>query len=271
MANTKTNRKFCFISGLPRSGSTLLCNIIAQNPRFHCNGMTSGIVDLLNSTRESWERIGRAQEWEDHDDARKRILRAMFYAYFEDSNEPVVFDKSRRWPSQIEMLEMILGTKAKIIVTVRDMRAIMSSWEKLWRKNKDSAPSNIPIEFVHSVEGRVKHWGSPKETTGWSYLGIQDAIQRGFEDRMLFVDFDRLTRSPEEQMKRIYSFIEEDHYKHNFNDIKQENIEKDPLAWMKDLHVIRQKLEPVEPDWLKILGPQAEGLADSNKLWLDRV
>ena len=33
-----------FISGLPRSGSTLLANLLAQNPRFHSTA-TSGILN----------------------------------------------------------------------------------------------------------------------------------------------------------------------------------------------------------------------------------
>lgn len=36
-------KKYYFISGLPRSGSTLLANILAQNPRFHATA-TSGIL-----------------------------------------------------------------------------------------------------------------------------------------------------------------------------------------------------------------------------------
>ncbi|HEX8778946.1 MAG TPA: sulfotransferase, partial [Rhodanobacter sp.] len=39
-------RKFHFISGLPRSGSTLLAAILKQNPRFRA-GMTSPLADIM--------------------------------------------------------------------------------------------------------------------------------------------------------------------------------------------------------------------------------
>ena len=39
-------RKFHFISGLPRSGSTLLAAILNQNPRFRA-GMTSPLADIM--------------------------------------------------------------------------------------------------------------------------------------------------------------------------------------------------------------------------------
>ena len=42
----KPARKFHFISGLPRSGSTLLAAILNQNPRFRA-GMTSPLADIM--------------------------------------------------------------------------------------------------------------------------------------------------------------------------------------------------------------------------------
>ncbi|HEY2623443.1 MAG TPA: sulfotransferase, partial [Dyella sp.] len=39
-------RKFHFISGLPRSGTTLLAAILNQNPRFRA-GMTSPLADIM--------------------------------------------------------------------------------------------------------------------------------------------------------------------------------------------------------------------------------
>ena len=41
-----SNRKFHFISGLPRAGSTLLAAILNQNPRFRA-GMTSPLADIM--------------------------------------------------------------------------------------------------------------------------------------------------------------------------------------------------------------------------------
>jgi sulfotransferase len=40
-------KQFHFISGLPRSGSTLLSALLLQNPRFHA-GMTSPVGTLFS-------------------------------------------------------------------------------------------------------------------------------------------------------------------------------------------------------------------------------
>ena len=42
----KSTRKFHFISGMPRSGTTLLAAILNQNPRFRA-GMTSPLADIM--------------------------------------------------------------------------------------------------------------------------------------------------------------------------------------------------------------------------------
>jgi sulfotransferase len=263
-------RKYHFVAGLPRSGSTVLCNILAQNPRFRSDGVTSGLLDLLVSVRDNWEQVLAFKNW-DVPETRKRVMREMFFSFFADSDHPVVFDKSRGWVAHIEMIETLLGSEVKILVPVRDMQAIIASWEKLWRKNKDLAPSNIPLASVQTVEERAKFWSSPTEPTGWAYLAIKDAIQRGFESRMLFIEFERLAHSPEHQMKRIYDFLGEDYFRHDFENIEQRNLEKDPMPWMKDLHKIRRKLEPLTSDWQRVLGPATENLAEANRLWMNRV
>jgi hypothetical protein len=84
---------------------------------------------------------------------------------------------------------------------------------------------------------------------------------------MLFLDFDKLTRDPAGQMKRVYKFMGENNFSHDFNHIAQKNLEADPVPWMKNLHVIRPALKPMEPDWEQVLGSPAAGLAHSNKLW----
>lgn len=262
-------KQYHFISGLPRSGSTILCNIIAQNPKFRCDGVTSGILDIIGTTRDTWEKVPEFHTWE-FKNAQKRVMQGVLEGFYNDTDHSVVFDKSRGWTAHIEMAETLLEKKAKVIVPVRDMRAIMSSWEKMFRKSKDLKAAGFPPN-IQTVEDRVKYWGGPGEPTGRAYLAIQDALQRGLEDRMLFVDFDKLCANPEYEMKRLYTFLNEEYYPHDFNNIEQKNLEKDQLPWMIDLHVCRRKLAPISHDWERILGRAADGAEEANNLWLFRT
>jgi sulfotransferase len=47
-------KTYHFISGLPRSGSTLLANVLAQNPRFETTA-TSSILGIISNIREQWD------------------------------------------------------------------------------------------------------------------------------------------------------------------------------------------------------------------------
>ena len=46
-------KRILFNSSLPRAGSTLLQNIVADNPDFHCTP-TSGFLDLLLGAKQSY-------------------------------------------------------------------------------------------------------------------------------------------------------------------------------------------------------------------------
>jgi hypothetical protein len=45
-----------FISGLPHSGSSMLCNILAQNTRFQTMA-TSGIMNIIFYVRNNWNKL----------------------------------------------------------------------------------------------------------------------------------------------------------------------------------------------------------------------
>src|SRR5688500_109458 len=126
------NKTYYFVSGMPRAGSTLLMNILAQNPRFHVTG-TSGIMDVIFGIRNTWDKHVEFQATPD-EDAKLRVMRGILDGFYANVDKPVVFDKSRGWLSLLEMAETILSHKAKVLVPVRDLREILASWEKLWRE-----------------------------------------------------------------------------------------------------------------------------------------
>ena len=95
-----------FVAGLPRSGSTLLCNILLQNPAIYASG-TSGIPEVLRGIRDGWELVSpfRAMTAADSRAALVGTLRGALHGYYDRIERPVVLDRSRAWPAYIEMLE----------------------------------------------------------------------------------------------------------------------------------------------------------------------
>jgi sulfotransferase len=128
--NSDCKMNIYFISGLPRSGSTLLANILAQNPRFHSTA-TSGILEILFMVRNGWDNVlefRAAVDRAENEVDKVRVLRGILEAYHTGRGRPVVFDKSRSWLAHLELAEKLLDRPAKVLVPVRD---VLASFERL--------------------------------------------------------------------------------------------------------------------------------------------
>ncbi len=258
-------KKFYLISGLPRSGSTLLCNILNQNPRFRATP-TSGVLQMLLAIRNNWNSIAAFSAVR-NEPAKLRVLRAMLVAFYEDVDKPVIFDKNRGWPGHFEMAEELLGYKPKMLVTVRDVRDVLASFEKLWRK--ESRTGRTPQERGHpeemkTITGRAEVMMRSKQPVGDSYNRMKDALQRGHGDSMHFVTFENLTSKPAEVMAEVYRFLGEEPFAHDFENVEQTTQEDDFFHGFTDLHTIRREVKPVPSDWREILGPFAESFGKFN-------
>lgn len=268
-------RTIHFVAGLPRSGSTLLCNILAQNPRFHATS-TSGILDIILLVRNQWDKLAEFQATK-NEAGKLRVLRGILDAYHDDPKnlKPIVFDKSRAWLGFVELAEMILERKAKVLVCVRDIRDVLASFERLSRQN--SATRQMPQEAENffkwqTLEGRCETWVAANQPVGIAYNRVKDALARGYRDRMHFIAFEKLTADPRGTMQKVYQFLEEEEYAHNFDHVEQVTWEDDDMHGIQGLHTIRNKVEPVSPQWPKYLNQALGDLyAKNNDLWKDYV
>lgn len=263
-----TDKIIHFIAGLPRSGSTLLCNILNQNPRFHATS-TSGILDIVLAIRNQWENVNefRASPNKAGKDA---VMRPILQNYYSTVERPVIFDKSRGWGGYMELAEHILQRKVKMLVPVRKITDVLCSFENLWRTQ--SHEWQFPQEKSHffewqTVEGRADVWMRNDEPVGIAYNRIRDALARGYRDRMHFVEFENLTVSPKETMEKVYEFLEEEPFEHDFDNVEQTTSEDDDIHGIPGLHVIRPKVLPVITDARGILGADTYKKYDNSEFW----
>lgn len=252
-------KQYYFISGLPRSGSTLLCNILNQNPKFHASS-TSSVLDAILMIRNNWDKFAGFKA-HPNEMAKLRVMRSVLTAYYDDVDREVIFDKSRGWPGYIAMYEELFGRKAKLLITVRDIRDVIASFEKLWRETSKTSLVSQEIKNgvnFQTVEGRSEVWLKTDQPIGSSYNRIKDALVRGYGDRMHFINFEDLTSKPKETMQKVYEFIGEPYFEHDFDNVEQTTVEDDKVHGFKDLHKIKNKVWPVKSEWKEILGEFAE-------------
>ena len=265
-----------FINGLPRSGSTLLCNLLGQNPNHHVTP-TSGLIELIMNIRANWKNYIEFRA-EGLEKAKPRILGALkgvMYGFFQDEFDKgkVVFDKSRGWLNYIENLEEVLGKKIKVLVTVRDVRAIVASFEKIYRKRgiEYEYPLGEAFFKCQTIEGRSDHLLSPGGVVGLAVNRVRDAINRGLGDRIIVVPYRNFTRNPKESIDHIHRVLELPEFDYNPDMVEQITYENDLWHGM-DLHRIQSKIAPTsDAPWEGILPPKyaeyvAKEYEDINKL-----
>jgi sulfotransferase len=263
-------KNFYFVSGLPRSGSTLLCNILAQNEDLFVSKATSGCHDVLFGVRNQWDKLIEHQAEGVDNDQLKRVLNSILNNYH-STDKNVVIDKGRGWLSLIEMVQFITGEIPKIIVPVRNVSEILSSFEKLWRKSTGQSQWNFEqSDYLKSqtVEGRCDIWSGMGQPVGLAYNRVKDAISRGYKNNLLFVEFDDLTNKPAQTLKKVYDYLDLPYYNHNFNNVEQYTQEDDDgVHRIPNLHKIRPQIVPVPHDSDKILGKFLVEKYSNLELW----
>jgi sulfotransferase len=244
-------KEIYFINGMPRSGSTLLCNILSQNPDFHATP-TSGLSDIVYDIHEIWQKNPSIKASETPE-KKLTVIRDLIYSYHRDHDRPVVFNKSRGWAPLVELLEMSLQRNVKILTTTRNLPSILASFEKLYRKELKMVDSPMQRNREMSIiSNRVNIWANG--VVGTTFNTIQDAFMRGYKDRFHLIDYDKLTTDPRGEMVKVYSFLEKSYFDHDFSNIVQYTFEKDIEHGFTDLHTIRPVVAPQKDDSREILG-----------------
>jgi hypothetical protein len=83
---------------------------------------------------------------------------------------------------------------------------------------------------------------------------IYDVVMRRIAQKCLFIKFEDFTANPEREIKKIYNYLEIPYYQHDFNNVTQFTFENDIFYRPFGDHSIRGKIEPVQEDYLKVLG-----------------
>lgn len=250
-------KKIFFNSSLPRSGSTLIQNLLAQNPDFYCTP-TSGLADLVLNSKATYNN-SQAMLAQNKDEMQLAFLNYVasgINGYFNGlTNKPFIVDKSREWGVNYGLINMV-NPEPKIICMVRDIRSIYSSMEKNFRKNphRENHVQDVPNLVGTTLNKRVDIWASGVPV-GVAIDRLQDVIQQGIAEKMLFVRYEDLMDNPENEMKRIYQYFGIPEYdKHDFENITQHTQENDIIHGIYGDHTLRPKFERKPDDFMDVLG-----------------
>jgi sulfotransferase len=230
------NKQYSFLSGLPRTGSTLLSSIISQNPKIHAEGI-SNISELLwsvfaasvNEKYDSWNEnilVGQKQE------SIRRVIRAIPDAYYQDVSKPFILDKNRSWifPQNLFTIKTFITNNPKVVVLIRPLEEVAASFIHLQRKN-GWQEENIFRDIVDDDGPVISH-----------VPGISLARQYN-QGEYLFVEYDDLVFETKKTLNLIYDFCEWPRYEHQLENIKRPFVQNDQYHNMNGLHDVRKNIE----------------------------
>jgi sulfotransferase len=220
---------FIALSGLPRTGSTLLSSILSQNPEIHAEGHSAVcqlMWDMQVSCENGWgnkaiRASGRTSVQED-------LIKEIPKIYYKDVTAKHILDKSRSWtlPDNVAMLRKYITDNPKIIVMVRPVDEIVQSFHNL-RKRNGLPPGSEEEIWIPDTEPLMR-----------PLAGVEYA-KKNNKGEYLFIEFDDFIDNPSKTINTIYDFCEWSKFKHWFTGIINPHIEDDTVWEIPNLHEVR--------------------------------
>lgn len=233
-------RKYHFISGLPRSGSTLLAAILNQNPRYSASisspvaALTQGLLEQTSATGEFYSMFD--------EERRKALLLNVFEGYYYDQpQDKTIFDTNRLWTSRLHQLQALFRS-IKVICCVRDPVYIMDSFERIYRKQEFTYSKIYSPASRQNVYTRCDAIASGTGPFGAAWASLKEAYYGENSKNLLIIDYESLCKNPASALRMLYDFLEEPHYDHSFNGLRYEQAEFDRNLGTAGLHTVEREV-----------------------------
>ncbi len=239
---------FVGVAGLPRAGSTLLTQLLAEHPDVHCEGHSSPLCNSLLATRRfiSDDPFMLSQLDVQFDATYAHLKTAMqgfLSGWYASTDKAVVVDKNRAWLHCIELL-LHLDPKAKLLISIRELGQIYGSIESQHQKT-------ILLDFIDHLAdfdrfGRADQLFAKDKAIGAPLSSIQ-AVQdlpQSVKDRLYFVKFEDLMAQPGETMNLVYTWLGLSPHKIDIKKLVVRPHESDSHYRYKYLHRQQGKIAP---------------------------
>jgi len=219
--------QFVALSGLPRTGSTLLSSILSQNPKIHAEG-NSAVCQLMWDMQQS---VANSEQIKaSNKDLTDKLVKPIPHTYYSDVKKSIVVDKCRSWtlPANMQMLNRYFDNTPKVIVLVRPMVEVVASFMSLRKANG-----------WEDLETGLLDDGS--EPIMRSLAGVEWARQNN-NGEFLFVSYDELVDNTQRSLDRIYEHCGWEAFEHNLDEIVNTHKEDDSVYGLQGQHDIRPQI-----------------------------
>jgi sulfotransferase len=234
------SKRFHFISGLPRSGSTLLSSLLRQNPAIYAR-VASPVFELVHAVQPKLSRQSEFYTFYDTK-VRQSVLKGLFESFYSGVEEQVIFDSNRLWTTRLPLL-LELFPDTILVCMVRDVQDILNSFERQFASNPLETTAAFAFTAGSSIYSRMDQlMNSEIGAVGLAWLGLREAWFGPHADRLVVVDYDRLVATPSNVLEMLGDKLQLPQHAYNFHDVSYSESEYDSNLGMPGLHSVRKTI-----------------------------
>ena len=229
-----------FISGLPRSGNTLLSSILNENPEIYATGKSSN-VEVFYRLYEMYN----SEYYKEYpeDTGLDNILFSYFETFYKNIKEKTVIERGD-WitPYNLQNLSTYVPNKLKIIIMTRNIPDIIRSFIAVSNRNPNYYLNTEYENFKNNLNYKSELDFKVDLIMNNNHLkNMISSIQilKNNKD-FLFVDYDDFVDNPYDILEKIYKYLDLPIFIHDLTDIKQLEGYQDYL-FFNDTHTIEQR------------------------------
>ncbi|MGK7891476.1 MAG: sulfotransferase [Leptolyngbyaceae cyanobacterium] len=207
----RLNHQLLCVSGLPRAGSTLMCQLLGHHPDLYCTGHSSPLCQALTGLRYSLSDNDflRSQLDVDFDLTYERLgnaFRGFMAGWFAETEQQWVVDKNRGWLHHVELLHSLVPD-FRMVVCVRELGQVYGSVESQHQKT-------ILLDFPDHLANFSRYGRADKLFGDEGVIGsplrsleaLQD-IDAPLQQRLYYVVFEHLMQEPVTVMQGIFEWL----------------------------------------------------------------
>ena len=205
------NKQLLFLVAQPRSGNTLFASIMNQNPEIAAtpNSITLEIMKDLFLLKQK----DVFQNYPDHKSL-DNVLDVVYETYYKDWPQRIIIDRGPvMTPGNFQLMQKHFKRPFKCIVLLRDLMDVLASYMQWYTKNPDAFPNRFGLT---TDDEKLSMIMNKNGAVARDLNAIKNAYQH--LDICHFVKYDDMVENPEKEFRKIYQFIGEPYFNHNFQD-----------------------------------------------------
>lgn len=214
-------------TGLPRSGTNLLKNILSQNNSLsisHESVLPYMVYQVLSAPK--LENLDKHFNYLENEKSLKDKINNFIIggiSKLDSSTNKTYIDHNKAW---LKVLPYLIHLNYKVIISVRNIKDILGSIEN---QRKDNILfddlSFVNLNCNNPLLERFEYYLQNIASLSWGINFINELCQnKTLRKNVLIVRYEDFTSNPQKILGNIYNFIGIENFNHDFKNIKEEGF-----------------------------------------------